>query len=387
MPEFESSSVVAWAAIVVLRVGQTLLIVGSVRSKNAAASAMRLLIDFAVVTLALWAIGAAFVPPFGSSDFITFSHLFGIDPQSQVAFGLLPMLIIATGAVHGAVAERSRIAPVLIVSGLLAAIVVPVINSLSVSVTLSDQIPFRIVDNGVGLAAVIGGAVALVAALLVGPRKGKFNRDLSCNFVPGHNVSFQLFGVMVLAIAFSVAGSGAAILGASAALLAGALFGRLRFGKVDTGLTIGSTLAGLIAASAAGGPTWGAVLIGLIAGAIAPWVVIFVETRLRIDDVTGSITSHLLGGMLGLIAAALLRGGAPFGQRLGSLGANLALAFVSAGVVTAVAWGVFSVCRKRGTVRMTEGAEFDGADLSELDLNAYPDFQQTTIKSYHLREL
>ncbi len=372
--------------VLLVRLGQALLIVGSVRSKNAAAAAMRMLLDLAVVTLSLWAVGAVFVPAVASDRFINLSHLFGISAEASVAFRLLPTLVIATGALHGAVAERSRLMPMLIVSALLAAFVVPVIGYVAVALSMKMQIATA--DAGVGLGSVIGGAVALVAALLVGPRKGKFNRDLSCNFVPGHNVSFQLFGVLVLVLGFTlVSSSGAAMLGASAASVAGATFGRVRFGKVDTGLAISAAIAGLCAAGAAGGPTWGAVLVGTIAGAVAPSLVILVETRLRIDDVTGSITSYFFGGLLGLIAAALLQTGATAGQRFGSLGANLALASAGAAVAAAVTWGVFNVCRQRGAMRISEDAEFDGTDLSELDLNAYPDFQQTTIKSYHLREL
>ena len=74
-------------------------------------------------------------------------------------------------------------------------------------------------------------------------------------------------------------------------------------------------------------------------------------------------------------------------ERMASLFANLAFAAVSAGVAAALAFAVFSLCKQRSRIRLTEDAEFDGTDLSELDLNAYPDFQQTTIKSYHLREL
>ncbi len=361
--------------LLLVRVGQALLVSGSVRSKNAAGAIVRLLLDLSVASLALWAIGGAFVP--AGDRYITWSHLLGIGSTSWRAFLVLPFILIAAAAVHGATAERTRALPVLIVTGLIA-ILLPILLQIGSRIGLPD--------SGVGLACLLGGSAACAGAILAGPRKGKFNRDQSVNFVPGHNMVAQLIGLLVLIVAFAaISGSSVGtLLCASAASLAGAAFGSIKFGKIDTGLTIAATFGGLCAGAVGVMPLWLAVLLGTVVGGVVPFAVMVVEVRLRLDDVTAAVSTHLIGGLLGLLAAlvvAFIR--TPTWWIFGWLGLTIA----SLALGAAIAFGVFFVLKNMNRVRVAEGAEFDGTDLAELDLNAYPDFQQTMIKSYHLREL
>lgn len=373
-----SDTVLLLSLLLLVRVGHALLISGSVRSKNAAGAIVRLLLDLSVACLALWAIGAAFVPvPAGDETrYITWSHFLGIGESSRVAFRVLPYILIATAAVQGATAERTRVLPVLIVTGLIA-IVLPIL----------EQISFRtrMPDSGIGLACLLGGSAALVAANRVGARKGKFNRDQSVNFVPGHNIALQLVGLLVLMVAFvGISPSAGTLLCASAAALAGAAFGSIKFGKIDTGLTIAATLGGLCAGGVGLNPTWIAVLVGITVGTIVPFAVMTLEVRFRIDDVTAAIPTHLVGGLVGLAVASLV---AFVREPSWWIFAWAALCIATIVIGGAIAFCVFFVLNSSKRVRVTEDAEFDGTDLSELDVNAYPDFQQTMIKSYHLREM
>jgi Amt family ammonium transporter len=390
-------------AVMLLRVGHAIWLSGSVRSKNAGSMAMRLLLDLAVVSLALWAIGAAFVPaadPHSPPRLFDARAMFGFSPNAVSAFLLLPFLMVITGAVHGAVAERMRLTPILVLVGVTAGVVFPLIVQL-----LTHLRPkFVVLDNSLGLACVIGGTAALIGTIMAGARKGKFNRDLSVNFVPGHNVVLQLIGVMVVIAGWAAlwsifAGSTVnVLLCVSAAVLAAAVFGRQRFGKVDTGLVIAGAIGGLCATS--GGiagmqptptgaqlmPTYAAVVSGALAGVIVPWVLMQLEMRLRLDDVAGTGAAHLVGGFVGLVFGAIFREGS-WGSKFQTLSGHLLLASIAIAAAALLTWVVFWAFSRRGHLRVSESAEYDGADLSELDLNAYPDFQQTMIKSHHLREL
>ena len=242
-----------------VRVGQAMFLCGTVRSKNGASIAVRLLLDLAVMTLSLWAIGAVFVPNVGQTSWMTFSHLVGIDDSAAIAFRVLPTLVIASAAVYAAAAERTRLTPLLTLSALLGALVIPLLYQAELRLMDSRQL----IDNGIGLASVVGGTMGLVAAYVVGARKNKFNRDQSVNFLPGHHVVFQVLGLLLISAAWSDLSGGPvnAVLGASAAALAGAGYGRLRFGKVDTGLLLTAVIGGLCATgmNAAFLPSWAAV--------------------------------------------------------------------------------------------------------------------------------
>lgn len=355
-----------------------LLIAGSVRSKNAAGVCVRLLLDLAVVGLVLWSVGGIFIGG-SSGDWVQWSHVLGLGERSRLVWSELPLILLATAAVHGATAERVKTLPVLVISGVLSVIIPGILQVLW-------HWGWDVTRTGVVLTT--GGAAALVGTILVGARKGKFNRDLSANFVPGHHLVFQLIGVMVLIGAFSAISqrfSGVLICTSSAILTAGA-FGKVKFGKIDPGLLVAGTLGGLCAGASSAGPDWLAFLLGIGIGLLVPWLVMLLEVRFRVDDPIGVVPTHLIGGWAGLWVVGMVgwaesgwSGGRWMGVCLLPVGCVLVGAMVSA--------GVFYIFKRINGLRLSESAEFDGIDLSELDVNAYPDFQQTMIKSYHLREL
>ena len=152
---------------------------------------------------------------------------------------------------------------------------------------------------------------------------------------------------------------------------------------------LASTLAGAVAAATIGGlaPTWAAVLAGIFAGALAPLALMKIETALRIDDAGGSAAGVLVGGVVGLIVSPLCESAVTFGTRFKSLIGNGMILALAAASGAAIAFAICRAFKANNTLRLSEGEEFEGVDLTEFDLNAYPDFQQTMIKSHHLRQI
>ncbi|MDB5326862.1 MAG: ammonium transporter [Phycisphaerales bacterium] len=387
--------------VLLIRIGQTLLLAGTVRSKNAAGAAVRCVLDLAVVLLSLWAIGGIFVPKYefgadgvGRTSWLAFSHVLGNDLGSSLS--ILPVLMIATIAPLGATAERVRLLPLLAFSALTGAVLLPALARIG----LAFQGESVHTQFGLMIALMGGGAAALGLAWVAGARKGKFNRDLSVNFVPGHAVVYQFVGLLLLAAGFGAATWNGlhALLGLCSGALAGAAFGRFRFGKIDAGLLVAAAIGGLCAGGMAavleGGPAnWlgngggASVLAGALAGCAVPWAVMVVETRLRLDDVAGFGVAYTVGGTIGTVLAALTRHTATVGSYFGAAAVDLAIWALAVVVFGGAAVVIGKFFAGRNQFRVTETVEYDGVDLSDLDVNAYPDFQQIMIKSHHLRQL
>jgi Amt family ammonium transporter len=152
-------------------------------------------------------------------------------------------------------------------------------------------------------------------------------------------------------------------------------------------LAVSGFLGALVAISAAGGSvgTVSAVVIGAVAGVIVPMASIYLDLVVHMDDPTGAISVHGIAGLWGTLAVGALLPGS-FAARAMQLGVQLAGAAAIAAVAFAVAGGTFYVLKSTVGLRSREADEYDGLDLAEHDIGAYPDFQQTMIKSYHLRE-
>jgi Amt family ammonium transporter len=178
------------------------------------------------------------------------------------------------------------------------------------------------------------------------------------------------------------------LLAAAAGGLAALIGSIIRYGKPDAALIYSGLLGALVAVTGAANlmPTGGAVAIGVIAGAIVPWALVQIDLRFKVDDPAGAIAIHGIGGLIGTLAVAFVAPIMTMGQRMRQLGVQaLGVALIS--VIALVSIGaLLFVLKKSIGIRAREADEFDGLDLAEHDLNAYPDFQQTTIKSYHLRE-
>ena len=246
----------------------------------------------------------------------------------------------------------------------------------------------------------------MVGAMFLGARRGKFNRDGSTNFIPGHNIPLAAAGVLVILAAWVLYVAGASvlngglssglngriglnvILAASSARSRRSAISHARTGRADVTLTFAGLLGGLVAMTAGGGAvsTLAAVCTGAIAGLLVPMATSAIELRCKIDDPSGLVAIQFVGGAWGTFAVGLFSASANWSVRFSQLGIQLLGLMVIAAVAAALSAALFGMLRMIVGLRLSEEAEYDGTDLIEHDLNAYPDFQQNMIKSYQLRE-
>jgi Amt family ammonium transporter len=359
---------------------------GLSRSKNAAGAVLRNVLDFCVATLAFWAVGAAIF----AGDAGLFFDLKG--RANAATFFNLVLVLFASAVPIGSAGERSRVLPLGAVSLLVAGVIVPVAANWAWAGWLKNV---GYVDAaGAGVVHVVAGASALAVAMLVGARNGKYNRDGSSNMIPGHSLPLASVGVVLILVAWLpyVVGASAAhggfggrtpinvLLSAAAGGMAALVSSMVRYGKPDVLLIYSGLLGALVAITGGANvlPTGGAVAAGAIAGVLVPYAMVQIDLRWRVDDPTGAVAIHGVGGLLGAIVPGVFS--------IRQFGVQVMGALSIACLALLATAGLLVVLKKTVGIRSKEADEFDGLDLAEHDLNAYPDFQQTTIKSYHLRE-
>lgn len=369
-----------------VRVGMAWYATGLSRSKNAAGAVLRNVLDFCVAALAFWAVGAAIF----TGDAGLFFDIKG--RANAVTFFDLVLVLFASAIPIGSAGERSRVLPLGAVSFLVAGVVVPVAANWAWFGWLAR---FGFQDGaGASVIHVAGGMSALAVAMLIGARHGKYNRDGSSNMIPGHSLPLASVGVLIMLVAwlpYVVGASGAhggfsgrtpinVLLAAAAGGLAALISSMIRYGKPDVLLIYGGLLGALVAITGAANllPTGGAVAVGAVAGLLVPFAIVQTDLRWKVDDPTAAVAIHAVGGMLGALVPGV------FGVR--QLGVQLMGTLTIACLALLATAALLVVLKKTVGIRSKEADEFDGLDLAEHDLNAYPDFQQTTIKSYHLRE-
>jgi Amt family ammonium transporter len=401
MPQPELLVILSVLALLV-RAGQLLYATGLSRSKNAASNATRSLVDVCLATLAFVAVGAAILFQqhngwFGIRSAFLFASRVSATSSAAIFFNVSAVLI-ATGAITGALAERSKFICICVASVLLAGLIVPIAGKWAWSGWLHD---FGFIDvAGASVIHLSAGVCALLGAVLVGPRNGKYHRDGSASMIPGHNVPLATAGTLVALIGWIAYAAGFSVgrfpvasaaldvlLSAAGGGFASVLLGRFRYGKPDVTLTLIGVFGALVAITGCAGRATApaAIVVGAVAGVVVPLASVYIDLILRIDDPAGAIAIHAVGGVLGTLAPALVAHGSP-ASHAKQLGVQL-LGVVAVTALAAVLFGVvFALLRATTGLRAKEADEFDGLDLAEHDIGAYPDFQQTMIKSYHLRE-
>ena len=240
---------------------------------------------------------------------------------------------------------------------------------------------------GSGIVHMAGAAAALAGVLLLGARKGKYNKDGSANALPGANLPLATLGTFILwmgwfgfnggsvlkladaANAHSVAMVFLNTNAAAATGLIGALVtARILFGKADLTMALNGALAGLVAITAEPStPTaLQASLFGVIAGVLVVFSIVGLD-KLRIDDPVGAISVHGVVGLLGLLLVPVTNDGSSLsGQLIGA-----ATIFVWVFVTSLVVWGILKAVMG---IRVDEEEEYTGLDIGECGLEAYPEF-------------
>lgn len=261
---------------------------------------------------------------------------------------------------------------------------------------------------GSGVVHMVGGTLALVGAVVIGPRIGRFNKDGSANAMPGHNIPMGILGTIILffgwfgfnpgsSLSFVGGGQSLAVNAAVNSLLAGAAGGISAMlymwfigptKKPDPGLSVNGVLAGLVAITAPCAfvsPT-AAVVIGAIAGIIA-CLATFALEKLRIDDPVGATPVHLVNGFWGLLAVGIFANGNPitagwngvatpvtgllygggFGQLLVQLIDAVAIFVVTGGL----SFLFFKALNAAKLLRSDPAAELAGLDIPEMGVPGY----------------
>ncbi len=262
---------------------------------------------------------------------------------------------------------------------------------------------------GSGVVHMIGGAVGLAGAIVIGPRIGKFNKDGSANAIPGHNFPMGVLGTIILffgwfgfnpgsSLGFTGPFLNLAVLAAVNTLLAGAAGGISAMcymwlvspvKKPDGGMSVNGILAGLVAITApcAFVDTWAAVVIGLIAGV---WVCIasVLLEKAKIDDPVGAVPVHLGNGLLGVLAVGIFANGNPdtaawngvaspvtgllYGGGISQLLAQFAEAVSVIVVVGGLSYVFFKVLDSLKLLRVSAKDELAGLDMPEMGSEGYP---------------
>ncbi|OUR66913.1 ammonium transporter [Cycloclasticus sp. 46_83_sub15_T18] len=240
---------------------------------------------------------------------------------------------------------------------------------------------------GSGIVHMAGAAAALAGVLLLGARKGKYGSDGQINAIPGANLPLATLGTFILWMGWfgfnggsvlklgdiSSANSVAMVfLNTNAAAAGGAIgaliIARIMFGKADLTMLLNGALAGLVAITAEPStPTaLQATLFGAAGGVLVVFSIVALD-KMRIDDPVGAISVHGVCGLLGLLLVPLTNDGVSFSGQLIGAATIFGWVFVSSLVV----WGILKAVMG---IRVSEEEEYEGVDLSECGLEAYPEF-------------
>ena len=306
----------------------------------------------------------------GSSDFFF-----------QVVFVATAMSIVS-----GAVAERMKLWAFLAFAVVMTGVIYPLQGMWKWGGGFLDAAGFSDFA-GSGVVHMCGAAAALAGVLLLGARKGKYGASGQVNAIPGANLPLATLGTFILWMGWFGFNGGSELMvsnieeanataqvfvntnaGASGGLIAALLVARILFGKADLTMALNGALAGLVAITAeplTPGPM-AATLIGAAGGVIVVFAILALD-KIKIDDPVGAISVHGVVGFWGLMAVPLTNPDASFGAQL--YGAAIIFAWVF-GASLAV-WGILKVVMG---LRVTEEEEYEGVDLSECGMEAYPEF-------------
>ncbi|MBT6781253.1 MAG: ammonium transporter [Porticoccaceae bacterium] len=240
---------------------------------------------------------------------------------------------------------------------------------------------------GSGIVHMAGASAALAGVLLLGARKGKYGADGSINAIPGANLPMATLGTFilwlgwfgfnggsVLATASVESANAVAVVflntnaAASGGLIAALIVARFMFGKADLTMALNGALAGLVAITAEPStPTaLQATLFGGLGGVLVVFSILALD-KLKIDDPVGAISVHGVVGLLGLLLVPLTNDASTFsGQLIGA-----ATIFIWVFGASTVVW---SILKSTMGIRVSQEEEFDGVDLSECGMEAYPEF-------------
>ena len=387
--------------------GFSMLEAGLVRSKNVTMQLTKNIALFSLATVFYYLIGYNLMYPLGSWAMdgilsgvwgVAILEAVGVGRDSADDYGYAStgsdfffqlMFCAATASiVSGALAERIKLWPFLIFTVLLTAVIYPIQASWKWGGGFLDGMGFQDFAGSTVVHSV-GGWAALTGAIILGPRIGKYAQDGKVNPIPGSNLALATLGVFILWLGwFGFNGGSQLAMGsigdvadvsrifsntnaaAAGGAIAALILTQIMYKKPDLTMVLNGTLAGLVSITAEPlAPTLGqATIIGAVGGLLVV-VSVPILDKFKIDDVVGAIPVHLIAGIWGTLIVPLTNSDASFGTQLYSI--IIVGLFVV--ITTAIVWYVLKAIFG---IRVDEEAEMNGLDVSELGMEAYPEFSK-----------
>lgn len=400
------------ALVFFMQAGFAMVETGFTRAKNAGNIIMKNLMDFCIGTVVFVLLGFSLMM---AEDYVL--GIFGV-PNLQILtnFGkflqdgnapsfVFNLVFCATAAtiVSGAMAERTKFISYCIYSGVISLFVYPVEagwvwNSKGWLVNLGFH-------DFAGSAAIhsVGGITALIGAIMVGPRLGKYIKDKSgkvkkVNAIPGHSITLGALGCFILWFGWYGFNGAAAwdknslasifvttTIAPAVATVTTMIYTWIKNGKPDVSMCLNASLAGLVGITAGCDAldAFGSVVVGIVSGILVVVVVEWLDLKLHIDDPVGAVGVHLANGVWGTVAVGLLANPkAPAGlEGLFYTGKFTLLGVQTLGIVAILLWTAitmtvtFMIIKKTIGLRVSEEEEIKGLDSTEHGLpSAYADF-------------
>jgi Amt family ammonium transporter len=376
--------------ILAMHAGFAFLELGTVRRKNQVNALVKILVDFAISTIAYFFVGYS----------VAYGVTFFTDAQTLAqrgGFELVKFFFLLTFAaaipaiISGGIAERARFHPQSIATALLVGLLYPLFEGIAwnqrfgIQAGLSSLFGAEFHDfAGSVVVHAFGGWAALPAVLLLGARRGRYSRDGAIAAHPPSSIPFLALGAWILTVGwfgFNVMSAqtldkinGLVAINSLMAMVGGTLMA-VFLGKNDPGFAYNGPLAGLVAVCAGSDlmHPLGALATGAIAGAIFVWMFTLTQNKWKIDDVLGVWPLHGLCGTWGGIATGLFGSTALGG--IGGVSLMSQLAGTLLGVVIALggSWLIYAVLKKTVGLRLDPEDEFNGADLSIHRISASPE--------------
>jgi Amt family ammonium transporter len=390
------------AIIFFMEGGFALLEAGFVRSKNAMSIIAKVIIDVTFGGIAFYAIG--FGIAYGNSNGwfafdtgITSKDLgLGLTVSNKLFWFIqLGFAIAAISIVSGAVAERMKIWSYAIYVFIFCAVMYPLVANWVWNP--NGWLAVRGFNDFAGSAAVhaMGGFSALAAAIVLGPRIGKYRKNGDVNAIPGHNLPLAAIGAFILWFGWFGFNPGSTLgavgnweligtvatntfLASAAGGISTMFYTYFRYGQIDITMTINGVLAGLVAITAGCnvvGPN-AAIIIGLIAGVLVDIAVLYID-KLKIDDPVGAIAVHGVNGLFGALAVGLFAtdGGLFFGGGAAMLATQALGVFVIGAFGFVCTFIVMKIMQKTFGIRISKLEESAGIDAVSFGVEAYSTFE------------
>ena len=390
---------VCGALVMWMAAGFAMLEAGLVRSKNTVEILTKNITLFAVACIMYMVVGYSIM--YGGDIFLnTITGSGAVEGGEENAtyapsadfFFQVVFVATAMSIVSGAVAERMKLFAFLAFAVVMTGFIYPMEGSWTWGgnpvfgiYTLGD---LGFLDfAGSGIVHMAGAAAALAGVILVGARKGKYGANGEVNAIPGANLPLATLGTFILWLGWFGFNGGSVLatasvdsanavavvfmntnLAAAGGCIGALIVAKLLFGKADLTMALNGCLAGLVAITA--GPDTPSALQATIFGALGGLLVVFSITtldKLKIDDPVGAISVHGVVGLLGLLLVPVTNDGASFsGQIIGAL--------TIFGWVFATSAIAFFVIKMVMGLRVSEEEEYEGVDVSECGMEAYPEF-------------